>query len=204
MAVLAVPQGIALAGIAGVEPVYGLYTAIFPAFLYMFFGNSKYTALGGFAILSLMTKQAINKVSTLSATKYNCTRLVNETALLLNESDYIDIAEFNESLLHDNFTNIKQVVTEEWTAGYKEASAIHIATTIMFISGLLHILMGIFRLDFLSSYCSEQIMSGFVVGGSVHVLFAQIADAIGVRLPSRTGMFYLYYVSFSFKLFVQV
>uniref|UniRef100_A0A914QFM9 SLC26A/SulP transporter domain-containing protein n=1 Tax=Panagrolaimus davidi TaxID=227884 RepID=A0A914QFM9_9BILA len=46
MAVLAVPTGIAHAGIAGVEPVYGLYTAIFPAFLYMIFGHSRYTALG--------------------------------------------------------------------------------------------------------------------------------------------------------------
>jgi MFS superfamily sulfate permease-like transporter len=38
--------GIAHAGICGVESVYGLYTAIFPTFFYMIFGNSKYNALG--------------------------------------------------------------------------------------------------------------------------------------------------------------
>ena len=58
MAVFSVPQGpylripewkfsgIALAGITGVSPVYGLYTAIFPSFLYIFFGTSKHNALG--------------------------------------------------------------------------------------------------------------------------------------------------------------
>ncbi|KAK6029642.1 hypothetical protein OSTOST_04243, partial [Ostertagia ostertagi] len=45
MAVFSVPQGIALAGITGVPPVYGLYTAIFPSFLYIFFGTSKHNAL---------------------------------------------------------------------------------------------------------------------------------------------------------------
>lgn len=46
MAVFSVPQGIALAGITGVPPVCGLYTAIFPSFLYIFFGTSKHNALG--------------------------------------------------------------------------------------------------------------------------------------------------------------
>lgn len=48
MAVFMVPTGIAHAGICGVEPVYGLYTSIFPTFLYMIFGSSKYNALGKF------------------------------------------------------------------------------------------------------------------------------------------------------------
>src|SRR6185437_4959873 len=41
---------------------FSLYTAIFPTFFYLVFGNSKYNALGGFAILSLMTSSAIEKV----------------------------------------------------------------------------------------------------------------------------------------------
>lgn len=46
MAVYSVPQGIALAAVTGVDPVYGLYTAIFPAFLYIFFGSSRHNVLG--------------------------------------------------------------------------------------------------------------------------------------------------------------
>lgn len=40
-----------------------------------------------------------------------------------------------------------------------------------------------------------QVMSGFIVGGVVHVFFAQIGPALGLELPIRNGPFYLYYVS---------
>lgn len=55
--------------------------------------------------------------------------------------------------------------------------------------------MGIFKLECLTCYFSEQVMSGFVVGGCVHVFFAQIGDILGVRLQRRAGPGYLYYVS---------
>ncbi|VDN24252.1 unnamed protein product [Gongylonema pulchrum] len=46
MAVLAVPQAIAHSALTGVEAVHGLYSAIFPAFFYIFFGTSRHNALG--------------------------------------------------------------------------------------------------------------------------------------------------------------
>jgi hypothetical protein len=47
---------------------------------------------------------------------------------------------------------------------------IHVATVIVFLSGIFQILMGFFRLDFLSCYLSEQVLGGFVLGGCVHVM----------------------------------
>lgn len=47
-------SGIALASITGVPPVYGLYTAIFPCFLYIFFGTSKHNALGKHTSLKIL------------------------------------------------------------------------------------------------------------------------------------------------------
>lgn len=38
-------------------------------------------------------------------------------------------------------------------------------------------------------------MSGFVVGGGIHVFFAQIGEILGIDLPRRSGPGYLYYVS---------
>uniref|UniRef100_A0A914C075 STAS domain-containing protein n=1 Tax=Acrobeloides nanus TaxID=290746 RepID=A0A914C075_9BILA len=192
MAVFAVPQGIAQSVITGVEPVYGLYTAIFPSFLYILFGNSKHNALGGFAVLSLMTKAAINKVMALTATKYNRTHYSNDSILLtwndsLSASDFIDVGDFG--LSNNSTDGLSTVMTEEWTDGLQK---IHIATTIMFLSGVFQILMGIFRLDFLACYLSEQVMSGFIVGGCAHVFLAQIGDALGIKLPSRSGPGYLY------------
>ena len=39
-------------------------------------------------------------------------------------------------------------------------------------------------------------MSGFVVGGYVHVFFSQIGEALGIKLPVRSGAGSLFYVSF--------
>ncbi|KAH7723180.1 CRE-SULP-3 protein [Aphelenchoides avenae] len=211
MAVFSVPTGIAHAGICGVEPVYGLYTAIFPSFLYIIFGNSKYNALGGFAILSLMTRSAIEKVERLmAANRYSNYptpfATANDTALLndaFNEttSPLWGVSEAILELDLDvgsastwNSTESAFNGIEEWAEDGTSTRIrpIHIATTIMFMSGIFQILMGLCRLDFLSCYFSEQVMSGFVVGGCVHVFFAQIGDVLGIQLPPRSGRGYLY------------
>lgn len=190
MAVFSVPQGIALAGITGVPPVYGLYTAIFPSFLYIFFGTSKHNALGGFAVLSLMTHSAIETVMMKTAISYNTTSYVNHTVEELETS----VDSFNGSAILGNGTSlIEEVTTEMWTDGVSPVKEIHVATTIIFFAGCIQVLMGVFRLQYLTTVFSEQVMSGFVVGGSVHVFFAQIGDVLGVKLPRRSGPGYLYY-----------
>ncbi|XP_076459235.1 sodium-independent sulfate anion transporter-like isoform X2 [Babylonia areolata] len=50
-----IPQGLAYAGIAGLDPQYGLYSAFMGCFVYMFLGTSKDVTLGPTAIMSLMT-----------------------------------------------------------------------------------------------------------------------------------------------------
>uniref|UniRef100_A0A0R3PG86 STAS domain-containing protein n=1 Tax=Angiostrongylus costaricensis TaxID=334426 RepID=A0A0R3PG86_ANGCS len=175
MAVFSVPQGIALAGITGVPPVYGLYTAIFPSFLYIFFGTSKHNALGG------VQKTAMN---------YNATYYVNHTA----ECFETILDEANGTLILGNVTSLLgKVTTEMWTDGVNPVKEIHVATTIVFFAGCIQVIMGIFRLQYLTTVFSEQVMSGFVVGGGVHVFFAQIGDVLGVKLPRRSGPGYLYY-----------
>jgi hypothetical protein len=42
-------------------------------------------------------------------------------------------------------------------------------------------------------------MSGFVVGGYVHVFFSQIGEFLGIKLPARSGAGSLFYVSFYFQ-----
>ncbi|KAE9418333.1 hypothetical protein Angca_006053, partial [Angiostrongylus cantonensis] len=197
MAVFSVPQGIALAGITGVPPVYGLYTAIFPSFLYIFFGTSKHNALVlfsliscGFAVLSLMTHTAIEKVIMRTATNYNATYYVNHTV----ECFETILDEANGTHILGNATSLlEKVTTQMWTDGVNPVKEIHVATTIVFFAGCIQVIMGIFRLQYLTTVFSEQVMSGFVVGGGVHVFFAQIGNVLGVKLPRRSGPGYLYY-----------
>lgn len=195
MAVFSVPQGIALASITGVPPVYGLYTAIFPSFLYIFFGTSKHNALGGFAVLSLMTHGAIEKVMLRTATSYNATAYVNHTLdeLFDKENDTIITNTTLMQILGNETSFVEEVTMEMWTEGVTPVKQIHVATTIIFLAGVIQVLMGVFRLQYLTSLFSEQVMSGFVVGGGIHVFFAQIGNMIGIELPRRSGPGYLYY-----------
>lgn len=49
-----IPQGMAYALLAGMPPIYGLYSAIIPLYLYTIFGTSRQLAIGPMAITSLL------------------------------------------------------------------------------------------------------------------------------------------------------
>lgn len=52
--IMLIPQGMAYAILAGMPPVYGLYAAIVPLFIYALFGSSKQLAVGPVAMVSLL------------------------------------------------------------------------------------------------------------------------------------------------------
>ena len=54
VAVMLVPQGMAYAMLAGLQPIYGLYAGIVPLLLYAFFGTSRQLSVGPVALVSLL------------------------------------------------------------------------------------------------------------------------------------------------------
>lgn len=55
VAMIAVPQAMAYAAIAGVNPIYGLYTAILPAIIAALFGSSRHLNTGPTNGIALVT-----------------------------------------------------------------------------------------------------------------------------------------------------
>lgn len=62
--VMLIPQGMAYAMIAGLPPVYGLYTAIFPQLIYAILGTSRQLAVGPVAMDSLLVASGISILAT--------------------------------------------------------------------------------------------------------------------------------------------
>ena len=61
--VMLIPQGIAYAMIAGLPPIYGLYTAMIPQVMYAFFGTSRQLAVGPSAMDSLIVASGIGAIA---------------------------------------------------------------------------------------------------------------------------------------------
>ena len=68
--VMLIPQGIAYAMIAGLPPIYGLYTAMTPQVIYAIFGTSRQLSVGPTAMDSLIVAAGITSIATVGADNY--------------------------------------------------------------------------------------------------------------------------------------
>lgn len=69
-AVIVLPQGIAFALIAGLPPVYGLYTAMVPAIVASLFGSSRHLISGPTTAISLVVFATVGKIAAPESTEY--------------------------------------------------------------------------------------------------------------------------------------
>merc|ERR1719220_654159 len=51
---MGVPEGISFSILAGLLPDRGVYTSVFPAAFYVFFGTSRHSAIGTYALTTLL------------------------------------------------------------------------------------------------------------------------------------------------------
>ena len=63
IAMIIIPQSMAYATLANLDPVYGLYASFIPVAIAAFFGSSRYLATGPVAMVSLLTAVAVTSLS---------------------------------------------------------------------------------------------------------------------------------------------
>mgnify|MGYP005992200259 CR=1 FL=1 len=68
--IILIPQGIAYALIAGLPPIYGLYTALVPQVMYAIFGSSRQVAIGPVAIDSLIVAAGVSTLALAGTDSY--------------------------------------------------------------------------------------------------------------------------------------
>jgi len=68
--IILIPQGIAYALIAGLPPIYGLYTALVPQVMYAVFGSSRQAAIGPVALDSLIVAAGVSTLALAGSDSY--------------------------------------------------------------------------------------------------------------------------------------
>ena len=68
--IMLIPQAMAYAMLAGLEPVHGLYAVTVPLLLYALFGSSRHLAVGPDAIISMLTAAGIAALTASTAEQY--------------------------------------------------------------------------------------------------------------------------------------
>ncbi|NXC88268.1 S26A2 protein, partial [Cercotrichas coryphoeus] len=161
--VLLVPQSIAYSLLAGLEPIYGLYTSFFSCIIYCIFGTSRHISVSIFGVVCLMVGQVVDRE--------------------VERAGY-DLEPVLSALPGDR--NSSRNGTEPLCD--KSCYAMAVAATMTFISGVYQVAMGFFQVGFVSVYLSDSLLSGFVTGASFTVLTSQVKYLLGLDIPRSGGV----------------
>ncbi|XP_078206913.1 solute carrier family 26 member 6 isoform X12 [Callithrix jacchus] len=127
VAIMQLPQGLAYALLAGLPPVFGLYSSFYPVFIYFLFGTSRHISVGTFAVMSVMVgsvteslaPQALND-STINETARDAARVQVASTL----SVLVGLFQVGLGLVHFGF--VVTYLSEPLVRGYTTAAAVQV------------------------------------------------------------------------------
>lgn len=64
MGIILIPQAIAYAFLAGIPPIYGLYSSLIPLFIYACLGTSQHLSIGPVAVTSILLMAGVSQLAT--------------------------------------------------------------------------------------------------------------------------------------------
>ncbi|KAL0965715.1 hypothetical protein UPYG_G00284800 [Umbra pygmaea] len=167
--IILVPQAIAYCLLAGVDPLYGLYTSFFANIIYFFMGTSRHVSVGIFSLMSLMVGQVVEREVYLAGFNLDDTKLAIVDGIL-------------------NVTRDKNLTSGTFGMECgKECYAISIAAALAFLAGIYQVLMAVFRMGFISVYLSAPMLDGFATGASFTILTVQAKYLFGLKIPRHQG-----------------
>ncbi|KAK2499527.1 hypothetical protein MC885_016476 [Smutsia gigantea] len=146
VAIMQLPQGLAYALLAGLPPVFGLYSSFYPVFIYFLFGTSRHISVGTFAVMSVMVGSVTESLAADEAFLQAENATVDETA---RDADPVQVAS-TLSVLVGLFQATPQVglglarfgfvvtyLSEPLVRGYTTAASVHVLVSqLKYVFGL--------------------------------------------------------------------
>lgn len=117
-AVIIIPQGMAYAMVAGLEPIHGLYASLLPLIVYALFGRSRELAVGPGALDTILVGAALSALPFVTEANYAW-----HAALL---AGLVAVIQIGLGLLRAGF--VVNLLSAPVVSGFTSASAIIIAT----------------------------------------------------------------------------
>jgi len=165
--VVHIPQSMAFSLLAGLAPVFGLYTSFYPVLLYTLMGTSRHISIGSFAVTSLLTRTAVVRlVPDILPT------VVDSAATTAIPSFTTVAAASNSSMLGLSEFDVKRA---------------SVAAAISFLVGIFQIAFGIFHLGFITSFLSSPLIKSLTTAAAIFVVTSQTPNCLGISTKSVSG-----------------
>ncbi|NWZ89364.1 S26A1 protein, partial [Nesospiza acunhae] len=178
--IILVPQAIAYSLLAGLKPIYSLYTSFFANIIYFLMGTSRHVSVGIFSLISLMVGQVVDRELLLAGFDLNDDAPPASGDGSLQNDNLSNTTAFNLTIAGINAESLPCLYLIICSNGYSSWFG-------FFLLLFPQVLMGIFRLGFVSMYLSESILDGFATGASLTILTAQVKYLIGIKIPRSQG-----------------
>lgn len=197
--IMHIPQGMAYGMLTTLPPVYGLYMSFFPVLIYFFFGSSKHASTGTFAVVCLMVGSVVSRG--INSVTLNPTGVGVDIPGIEGNQSTSNMA-FNITTFNQSDATTPPIVTPGKTdndddeGGMSAAELdlrLQFAMSVSFVAGVIQLLMGVFRLGFITVYLSDPLISGFTTGAACHVFTSQIKHIFGVKTARYSGALKLVY-----------
>ncbi|WAR26742.1 S26A5-like protein [Mya arenaria] len=98
------------------------------------------------------------------------------------------------SMVNDTNGSASGIESEEGAMSQDELDIrLQFAMSVTFMVGVVQLLMGVFRLGFITVYLSDPLISGFTTGAACHVFTSQIKHIFAIKTARYAGAFKLIY-----------
>lgn len=176
------PQGLAYALLAGLPPGIGMVSTVFPVLIYIIFGSAAHTSIGTNAIVSIIIGDMLLEPAAQGYMNQAMTTPYVDIRMTSNVSDTL-----NATIGYQTADNADTGVDEDLKMKYRIA----LVAGATFYTGIIFVVMAVFRMGFLVTYLSQSFMSGFTTGVAVHIFSSQIKTALGLKVPAPDGVWKL-------------